>query len=170
MPSIEERLSRLEAVEAIRRLEAKYCDHWDSTRPEDWAGVFTEDGVFRRQDVHGVAGHVKRGRGELAEFCRTLQVGYGRFHMLNTIDISIDDEDTATSRIGFQCMMTSTGDFPRASLVTGYYDTLYRRVNGEWLIETKVERQVFRSDNAYFGVYDASMPLGLAGGSFSDAR
>lgn len=170
MSSIEDRIAQLESIEAIRRVEAQYCDHWDSTRPEAWAGVFTEDGVFRRSDVDGVPGHVKRGRAELADFCRTLQQGYGRFHMLNTISITVGEGGMASSRIGFQCVMTSTGDFPKASLVTGYYDTQYRLVDQHWLIETKVERQVFRGDNAYFGVYDAGMPLSLAGGSFSDAR
>lgn len=170
MPSIEERVARLEIVDAIRHQEALYCDHWDSTRADEWAGLFTEDGVFRRLDVHGVPGHAKTGRAELAEFCRTLQVGYGRFHMLNTIDIVPGDDGTAVSRIGFQCMMSSTGEFPKTSLVTGYYDTSYRLVDGTWLIEVKVERQVFRGDNAYFGVHDAGMPLSGAGVAFGDAR
>lgn len=168
--TVEERIARLEHIEAIRAVEAAYCDHWDSTRPLEWAGLFTPDGVFRRADVPGVPGHVQRGREQLAEFCRTLQVDYGRFHLLTTVDIVIEDGGRARSRIGFLCRMTSTGEYPRASLVTGYYDTAYRLIEGQWLIDTKVERQVFRDDHAYFGVADASMPLSGAGGSFDDAR
>lgn len=170
MVTIEERVARLEAIEAIRQLEAHYCDHWDSTRPDKWAGLFTPDGTFQRQDVYSVPGHVKTGYDELVEFCETLQVGCGRFHMLNTLDIQVQGPDQASSRIGFQCMMTSTGDYPKQSLVTGYYDTRYRRVDGRWLIETKVERQIFRNDSAYFGVDDDDSRLSNAGGLFANVN
>lgn len=168
--SVEERIARLEHLEAIRAVEAAYRDHWDSTRAQEWANLFSPDGVFRRADVAGVAGHVQRGREQLAEFCRTLQVGYGRFHMLTTMDVKLDGPDRAHSRIGFLCRMTSTGEYPRASLVTGYYDTRYVLVEGRWLIDTKVERQVFRDDHAYFGVFDDDMPLSGSEGAFDDAR
>ncbi len=170
MTEIEERLARLEAESQIRRLEARYCDTWDAARAEEWAAVFTEDGVFRRADVHGMAGHVKRGRTELAEFCRTLQEGYGRFHMLNTVDIDVTGDDTATSRISFQCPMTSLGDFPKYSVVTGFYDTEYRRTLEGWRMAIRLERQVFRADNAFYGVFDPAMPLSETGSTFDDAR
>jgi len=170
MTEVEDRLARLEAEYGIRRLEARYCDTWDAARAEEWAGVFTEDGVFRRAAVHGMPGHVKRGRAELAEFCRTLQEGYGRFHMLNTVDIDVTGDDTATSRISFQCPMTSLGDFPKYSMVTGFYDTRYRRTQEGWRMEIRVERQVFRADNAFYGASDPAMPLSGMGGTFDGAR
>lgn len=49
----------LKAVEAIRRLEARYVDE---KRWADLAGLFTVDGTFTRQDADGKPLAVMSGR------------------------------------------------------------------------------------------------------------
>lgn len=44
-------LETLNAIEDIRRLEARYARYADDKRWEDLAGLFTEDGSFRWLDV-----------------------------------------------------------------------------------------------------------------------
>lgn len=46
-------LETLNAIEDIRRLEARYARYADYKRWEDLAGLFTEDGSFRSLDVDG---------------------------------------------------------------------------------------------------------------------
>ncbi len=151
-PSILQRVERLEARNQIMRMESRYCQYWDESNGLGWASLFTERGYFERVDLPGRPGHVQRGRHDLRDFCQRLQAGYGRIHMLHTVDIEVHDEDSASSRITFECMVTSTGRFPKSGLVTGYYNTEYSRVNGSWLIAARRERQVFFSESAYYGV------------------
>lgn len=166
--TIEERLTRLEAREEIRHLEAQYCDRWDRSDAIGWAALFLEDGEFVRADVPGLPGHAQRGRVELEGFCRRLQAAYGRLHLLATVDIVVDDAETAHSRIGFQCEMIATGDHPRPGRVTGYYDTAYARTGSGWRIARRVEWQVFASQTAYYGVAGLDVPL--EGKESRDAR
>ena len=150
--SILQRLERMEAREDLMGLESRYCQYWDESRAAEWASLFTDDGLFERVDLPGRPGHVQQGRDQLEGFCRRLQAGYGRFHMLHTVDIQVHDAVSATSRITFECMTTATGDYPRPGLVTGFYDTRYVRQGSTWLIAAKRERQVFLSESAFYGV------------------
>lgn len=168
--TIEQRLARLEAREEIRHVEAQYCDRWDRSDARGWAALFTPGGEFVRADVTGVPGHTQRGRAQLESFCRRLQMDYGRLHLLATIDIVVDDEEKARSRIGFQCEMVGTGLYPRPGTVMGYYDSFYTCTREGWRIARRVERQVFKSEMAYYGVDDTDMPSSRPGSGLDDGR
>lgn len=43
---LERRIDQLEAIEAIRRLKARYCVYVDQPNEEAWVSLFTEDAVW----------------------------------------------------------------------------------------------------------------------------
>jgi uncharacterized protein (TIGR02246 family) len=62
------RLEALEAVEAIKKLKARYCQCADERDAEGFANLFTEDGVFE-----GGAFGRGQGRAGVAAFLRGVQ-------------------------------------------------------------------------------------------------
>lgn len=65
--SIEERLARLEDIEAIRTLKARYAEFLDNRYdPEGIAGLFVEDGRWIIEDV------TIQGSEAIKEQCRKL--------------------------------------------------------------------------------------------------
>ena len=151
LEKLERRVDGLEATMQIMGLEARYARTWDTGDAEGWAATFTDDGVFERVDVEGKPGHRKNGRVQLIAFCREAQAGFGRLHMLHSYDIDVTD-DSARSRLSFECRRITVGNHPRHGLITGFYDVEYRRTEAGWRISCRRERQVFCREESYFGV------------------
>jgi hypothetical protein len=153
LESLSQRVTQLEATLDIMKLEGRYAKTWDVVDAKGWASLFTADGIFERVDVPGKPGHRQVGRSELESFCRTVQKDFALFHMLHTYDIDVaPDLATATSRITFDCRTMALGRLPRPGLITGYYETDYLKSPEGWLIEHRRERQVFLSEQNFYGI------------------
>lgn len=148
-PSLEERLARVESALEIQRLEARYSHTWDASDHDAWAALFTENGVFHCVDLIGRPGFRHEGRAQLAAFCREFQTGMERLHLITTYDIEVEGE-AAHGRTNFECHRVETGDHPFVGLMTGYYETDYRRTVEGWRIRSRTEHVVFSREERYF--------------------
>ena len=55
---LEQRITRLEDIEAIKQLKARYCDICDDTHnPDRIASVFAADGIWEGGDFGQAQGH-----------------------------------------------------------------------------------------------------------------
>ena len=142
------RVDELESTLAIYRLEARYSRTWDMKLPEEWAAVFTDDGVFERQEVVGLPGLRRAGHAELAAFCTELNATSNYLHMMHSHEIDVHG-DTATGTIFFECRKASTGRHPTTGKTTGFYNVDYVRTDAGWRMRERRERHVFR-DEGYF--------------------
>jgi hypothetical protein len=141
---LEARVQRLEDIEAIRRLKARYCAYCDAGYDADGiAGLFTEDGVWD--------GGRTFGRAEGREAIRRHFTGAGdritiaRHQVMNPI-IDVDGDDATGQWLLFQ-PCTDARDDTAAWLAATYHDT-YRRVGDEWLFAATV------IDVAFYTPYD----------------
>jgi uncharacterized protein (TIGR02246 family) len=148
-PDLDERLWRIESTLDIQRLEARYSQTWDASDHDGWADVFTEDGIFHCVDLVGRPGFRHRGREQLAAFCKDLQTGMERLHLINSNDVEVDG-DTAHGRTTFECHRVELGSHPAIGLVTGYYETDFVVTEAGWKIKQRVEHLVFVREERYY--------------------
>jgi hypothetical protein len=153
LAQLETRLAVAEARLAILDLEGEYARSWDAADAEGWAAVFTTDGVFDMAGVGWQPRRVYTGRTELAQFCRDINASYRGLHLPNLPRIIVEG-DTARSRVHFQWLglfATSTPPHSGQRHAAGYYDVTYRRVDGQWLMQHRLEKAV---TGATYEAYD----------------
>jgi ketosteroid isomerase-like protein len=152
--TLEARVRRLEDIEEIRRLKARYCDYCDNGYdPDGIAALYTEDGVWdggrtfgRREGRDAIRRHFQGAAG---------RISIARHQVMNPIiDIGSDgDPDEATGQwLLFQpCTDAGAAAEPGGSgamwLAATYRDR-YRRVDGRWLFAETV------IDIAFFTPYE----------------
>ncbi|HIF09028.1 MAG TPA: nuclear transport factor 2 family protein [Sneathiellales bacterium] len=123
----EERLLRLEDIEAIKALKHQYCLYCDNDYdPEGLASLFTEDGVWDG-GLFGVAS----GRDGIRKFFgeTTKVVKFAIHHVTNPM-IEVNG-DTATGHwYLWQPMVMRDAD--QALWLAARYNETYRRVDGSW--------------------------------------
>jgi uncharacterized protein (TIGR02246 family) len=127
------RLARLEAIEEIRQLKHRYCQHCDrGYEPDAITALFTEDAVW-----DGGAGGKAVGRAAIRAFFVAASGNYPYAAHLVTNPIITVDGDTATGawRMLMPCVMNAAGREVSALSCAEYNET-YRRVDGHWLIAT----------------------------------
>jgi len=135
MASIENRLARLEAIDEIARLKARYCafadDNYDSS---GLSGLFVQDGYwdggpeFGRHD----------GRAAIKSFLdRTReQIQFAAHLAINPI-IDVQDADHATGRwrLLMPCTVAAESG-AEARWLLCQYDETYVRVDGRWMFRS----------------------------------
>ncbi|MFT4081136.1 MAG: nuclear transport factor 2 family protein [Nocardioides sp.] len=127
--AIEERLARLEAIEEIRALKARYCDACDRQHAPDLiAGLFAADGIWETADL---------GTHQGRDAIRRAMVGIGgrvrrSQHNATNLDLRLD-ADQAWGSWHFSGML-EPDDGP-ARLTLARYDEEYRREDGRWYIQ-----------------------------------
>ena len=58
LAELENRITRLEDLEAIKQLKARYCEICDDDHnPERIASIFTEDGIWEGRGIGKAQGH-----------------------------------------------------------------------------------------------------------------
>lgn len=140
MTSIEERLTALEDRLAILDLEGEYARSWDVGDSAGWADVFTPDGAF----VLAPAGHIERqtfkGRQALFDFCEEINQYYRGLHFISLPRIQLGKEQ-ARAQIHFQWQALFRPDSHHSGErhACGYYDVTYRKLDGLWRIEQRIE-------------------------------
>jgi hypothetical protein len=132
MPTIEERIARLEDVEAIRRLKAHYCEVCDDAHnPDAIIELFTEDGTWENTGPHGT----HNGRGAIREAFDGFRelISFSQHNVTNLIlDVS-DDGSNATGTWHFHGLLKH-GD-AQAFWALARYEETYRKVDGRWFIQ-----------------------------------
>jgi hypothetical protein len=154
---LEARLAALEDRMAIMELEAAYARTFDSRMGEEWAALFTGDGVYQsRGATRQGGGTFVRGRGELARFCS--DAPFDGIHLMHLPQITVIG-DAAESRVHLEFVSAfHEGDAPVGRMV-GFYDVAYARIGGRWLIERRVTTTFSRRQASTFG-YPAVSALG----------
>lgn len=132
--TLERRLTRLEAIEEIKRLKARYCAYCDDRYdPDGIAGLFTEDGTW---DGESFGRHV--GRDAIRSFFQRAsgEITFAAHLVLNPI-ISITDAGHAVGK--WRLIMPATvrvDGMSEARWLVGAYDEHYAVVGGSWLFKT----------------------------------
>ena len=132
MTDHDQRLRRLEDVEAIRRLKAAYCavaddDHNGQALTE----LFVPDGTWSASISGAFHGHEAM-RGHFDSIRASRRIAHSSHMVMNPV---IDVEgDHATGTWSFLMLYTGT-DGSRVRIV-GFYRDTYVRVNGHWKFAT----------------------------------
>jgi hypothetical protein len=128
-----QRIARLDAIEAIKQLKARYCAYCDDNYdPEGIGALFVEDGIW---DGERFGRYV--GREEIKAFFRRVsgEIVFAAHLVLNPI-IEVQDADHATAR--WRLIMPATfrtnGKNEARWLVVAYRDD-HVRVNGVWMFK-----------------------------------
>lgn len=128
MSGLEQRLQRLEDLDAIRQLDATYCRLLDTA---DWDGLvelFTPDGEFIGLDR-------VRGHDELRRFFGTLADGglTAFWHYVTNHEITIDgDSAEVRSALWQPCVQDGV-----AHVAAGSYRDHLVRLDGQWRYRSK---------------------------------
>lgn len=125
--TLEERITRLEDIEAIKQLKARYaeiCD--DMHNPERIAGVFAEDAIWESPDFGKATGHA-----EIRELFRGFQkmFKFSQHNMMNPIIEVNGQRATGVWYIMGPWTYTETGEQKWFAL---RYDDDYVKLNGQW--------------------------------------
>jgi len=128
--TLEQRIARLEAIEEIKRLKARYCAYCDDQYdPDGIAGLFTEDGIW---DGETFGRHVGR-EAIRAFFARASgDITFAAHLVLNPI-IEIANPTRASGKwrlIMPATVRTETGS--EARWLVGAYDEQYVLDGGTW--------------------------------------
>jgi len=134
--SLEQRLDRLDAIEEIRQLKAKYCAACDDDHnPDAVIALFLEDGVWEATSNGRFEGHAA-----IWKFMSDLRnSGYIRnsAHQVMNPVIEVDGE-RATGH--WRLLMMYTSNEPDGSnkynRIIGWYREKYRKVDGAWKYES----------------------------------
>lgn len=157
---LEARLRLAEHRLAILEIEGKYGLLFDSGRAEEYADLYTEDGVHEiRQQSEGDEPNVflARGREELVKLCRDFPLA--GIHLLHVPQISIDG-DTASVRVHMQFLaQTTASGEPAFSTMVGYYDVAYVLQGDRWKIKRRVNSPFRRATSDGFA-YPPTSALG----------
>ncbi|MGB5809015.1 MAG: nuclear transport factor 2 family protein [Polyangiales bacterium] len=137
--TLEDRIARLEAIEAIKVLKARYWYCCDQKDVEGVRDCFAEGEVLIHYD--GPVGLVNH-RDGLYEVFRDVacQMQIIEMHHGGPPQIEVQGPDTARARWGLVYHLMNT-ELRTVSVVGGYYDDAYARVEGEWRI-TKARFEV----------------------------
>lgn len=145
-------LEELNAIEEIRNLEARYARYADEKRWADLASLFTEDGWFQPLDVEGHEIAFMNGRTAIAEELGSRNSGEVQpIHQLLTHEINLDSPTTAHA-VWAMADLVIRGESaipaptPGAALPPfrtmqgwGHYRVTYRKIEGRWLIATRIQ-------------------------------
>ena len=128
------RIARIEDIEAIKQLKARYCEICDDDHnPDHITTIFTEDGVWDGADMGKATGHA-----ELHALFTVFQksISYSQHNVMNPI-IEIDG-DRATGRWAFFGPFTHRATEKEGGQAvwgaTRYLEE-YARVDGVWKIK-----------------------------------
>ena len=129
-PSLEARITRLEDIEAIRRLKARYCEICDDDHnPDLITTLFTEDGIWEGDGIGRAEGHAEI-RALFENFQRLISFSQ---HMVQNPIIDVNG-DSATGRWYVFGTFTYYRNNQARWQAARYHED-YRKADGEWEIE-----------------------------------
>ncbi len=127
LTELEQRITRMEDIEAIKQLKARYCEICDDLHnPDRIASVFVEDGIWESADFGQAKGH---------DAIRELFKGFREHFSFSQHNISNPiievDGDRATGIWYLQGPWTVAED-GKETWMALRYDDEYVKVDGEW--------------------------------------
>jgi hypothetical protein len=128
--ALEDRIRRLEDIEALKQLKARYAAYCDDDYNADGiAGLFTEDGIW-----DGGTMGCYDGRRAIHEFFSVSDqaVPFAIHHVTNPI-LEVDGDRATGEWYLWQPCTFSQGD--QALWMAGIYRDVYRRAGDSWLFE-----------------------------------
>ena len=129
LQQLEHRIARLEAIEAIRQLKARYCEICDAGHdPDDIVSIFTEDGIWEGEGIARAVGHE-----EIKALFRTFQrtISFSQ-HMVQNPIIEVEGA-RASGRWYFFGMFTYAKD-DQARWQAARYHEDYVKEGDSWKI------------------------------------
>lgn len=143
--TIEERLQRLEDIEAIRNLISRYSPLTDSGQAEAVARIWTEDGEY---DIGGFT--VAKGRAAISaainsEPHRNLMES-GSAHVLSSPHIELNGDNAVATC--FSVLFRRQSEAFETYRVAASRWELVRQADGEWLATKRINRLLDGSDEA----------------------
>lgn len=128
LEALEKRITRLEDIEAIKQLKARYCDICDDDHnPDRIASVFAPDGIWESPDFGKATGHeeiVKLFQGFKDMF------NFSQHNLMNPI-IEVNGNN-ATAQWYMLGPWNFTEDGRKQWFALRYNDD-YVKINGEWV-------------------------------------
>ncbi|MGE0486466.1 MAG: nuclear transport factor 2 family protein [Gammaproteobacteria bacterium] len=127
MQALEQRITRLEDIEAIKQLKARYshiCD--DMHNPDTIASVFAADGIWESPDFGQAQGHA--GIRELFKKFQKM-FSFSQHNMMNPV-ITVDG-NRATG-IWYLMGPWNNAETGENIWMTARYDDDYVKIDGEW--------------------------------------
>jgi len=122
MPTLEERMQRIEDRDAIRELTSRYCHAVTDGDVEVVVALFCEDGAMVMGDT------VHRGAEALRQSYREALADLMPNPMIHNHVIELAG-DTAMGRCSVELRFVENGE---ACVAAGHYEDQYRRVGGSW--------------------------------------
>ena len=160
LAAFERRLRAVEDRLAICQIEGAYSSAYDGAKGDEWAALFTEDGIYQGRQLEGMSEqNFVQGRKALSAFCNSSPVNC--IHYLNVPDIAIDGDD-ATGRINFTFRAFGVDGFGRVvgTEAQGYYDVAYKRTPDGWRIRRRFTVYFERSQKTAYGYEPSASPFG----------
>ena len=130
LAELEERITRLEDLEAIKQLKARYCEICDDDHnPERIASIFTEDGTWEGRGIGNAQGHQ-----EIKELFQNFQrtISYAQHMVLNPI---IEVDGTSATGIWYFFGPFTFYENNQAMWQAARYREDYEKVDGIWKIK-----------------------------------
>ncbi len=127
MSELEQRITRLEDIEAIKQLKARYCEICDDMHnPDRVASVFAEDAIWESPDFGKAEGHVA-----IRDLFQKFQnmFSFSQHNIMNPIIEVNGDRATGVWYIMGPWTYAENDDEKWLAL---RYDDDYVKVNGEW--------------------------------------
>lgn len=132
-PTTADDATTLLAVEAIKRLKARYCRHLDAKDWTAWRSLFTDDFL---SDTSEAGGRVIVGADDFVAFTRK---GIGRpaqatAHQVHAPEIELT---SATTARGVWALQDIVRFGPGVTLMGyGHYHETYENIDGQWFIKS----------------------------------
>ncbi len=128
--NLEERIQRLEDIEAIKQLKAEYCAYCDDGyNPEGIAKLYLEDAVWDG----GPFGRYE-GRDAIRKFFEAAPEGIS-FAIHNVMNPRIEVDGDRATGIWYLLQPMTTAKGEQALWLTAVYRDRYRKVGGAWMFE-----------------------------------
>lgn len=133
--SIEARLSRLEAIEAIKQLKARYLNACDKKDIERMRSCFAEGDVHIDYGAIGIFTH----RDGLIEIFEKMGGGANivDLHHGQNAEIEIQDATHASADWGLFFYQIDT-DTQQIAQLGGHYQDKYQKIDGQWRISSTI--------------------------------
>lgn len=130
---------RLEAVEEIKRLKARYFRCLDTGDWDGFAAVFAPDAVMNMAEAAGgdpLPDAISRGPADIAAYVRRSVEGMVTVHHGHMPEIEVTGETTAEGVWAMEDLLRWTGRDGTVGGLHGFghYHETYSKVDGRWLI------------------------------------
>ncbi len=127
MAELENRITRLEDIEAIKQLKARYCEICDDRHnPDRITSLFAEDGIWESDDFGKAKGH---------DAIRELFVGFQKmfsFSQHNIMNPIIEIDGNRATGIWYLMGPWTHTDNDKEIWMTARYDDDYVKIDGVW--------------------------------------